>query len=73
MSNRESKDKIQQTFSQAIDLPENKIGSSIFPGINHVKILKQKVAGICGFHAFHAAWRFMQGLSTENPKYYEKM
>jgi len=73
MSNSTSNDKIAPTFSQTINLPENKIGSSIFPGINHVQILKQKVAGICGFHAFHAAWRFMQGLSTENPKYYEKM
>ena len=73
MLNSTSKEITEQTFSQAINLPESKNGSSQFPGINCVKILKQKVGGICGFHAFHAAWRFMQGLSTENPKYYEKM
>ena len=46
MSNSTSNDQIAPTFSQTIDLPENKIGSSIFPGINHVKILKQKF----GYH-----------------------
>ena len=73
MMDSSSKSNTEQTFSQVINLPDNKVGSSQFPGINCVKILKQKVAGICGFHAFHAAWRFMQGLSTEDPKYYDLM